>query len=144
MQEYTATIEIPKGCDRRIHMSYDKSGFIDLGSIKEQIPINEGVMPVHYGYINNTINKIEGDEIDVLVFSNKDFKTGDQVEIKVIGMITRADGDHKIIAIDETVDDEVFNSLPEQEKKLILDYFGYKSPIISIDSKESAILSLNK
>lgn len=28
--KYSAVIEIPKGSDRRIHMSYDNSGFIDL------------------------------------------------------------------------------------------------------------------
>jgi len=69
--QHIATIEIPKGSDRRIHMSYDKSGFVDLGPIKDQIPVNEGVTPVCYGYIDGTLNKKEGDEVDVIVFSNK-------------------------------------------------------------------------
>ena len=72
--KYTATIEIPKGCDRRIHLSYDRVNFIDLGPIKDQIPINDGVMPVHYGYINNTLNKDEGDEVDVIVFDKINFR----------------------------------------------------------------------
>ena len=54
-----AIIEIPKGSDRRIHMRNDGSGFEDFGPIKEKIPINDGIMPVAYGYIENAINKKE-------------------------------------------------------------------------------------
>lgn len=95
--QYIATIEIPKGSDRRIHMSYDKSGFIDLGPIKEHIPVNEGVMPVHYGYIEGTVNKEEGDEVDVIVFSKNPYNTGDKVEIEILGSFVRKDGDHKMM-----------------------------------------------
>ena len=68
-------------------MSYDKSGFIDLGPIQGQVPINEGVMPVHYGYIDNTLNGKEADEVDVLVFSKKGYNTGDKVEIEIVGLL---------------------------------------------------------
>jgi hypothetical protein len=56
--QYTATIEIPKASDRRIHMRYDKTGFIDLGPISEHITVNGGVMPVHYGYIAGLLTKM--------------------------------------------------------------------------------------
>lgn len=138
--QYTATIEIPKGSDRRIHMSYDKSGFIDLGPIIDQIPVNHGVMPVHYGYMNGTMNKEEGDEVDVVIFSKMPYKTGDTVHIEILGALIREDGDHKIIARDTTEDDTVFEKLPEAERTLIMDYIGYKSPIISVDTKEQALL----
>jgi inorganic pyrophosphatase len=137
--QYIATIEIPKGSDRRIHMSYDNSGFIDLGPIKEHIPINEGVMPVHYGYIEGTMNKEEGDEVDVIVFSKKSYSTGDKVEIEILGTLIREDGDHKVVARDSSVDDEVFQKLSGTERKLIVDYMGYKSPIVSVDTKEQTL-----
>ena len=137
--KYTAIIEIPKGSDRRIHMSYDNSGFIDLGPIKEQISINNGIMPVHYGYIENTINKIEKDNIDVLVFSNYFYKTGDEIQIKIIGMLNREDGDHKVIAVDSTIPINSFNEISSGEKELILKYFGYKSKIISINDEKTAL-----
>ena len=139
---YIATIEIPKGTDRRIHLSYDKSGFVDLGPIKEQIPINEGIMPVHYGYIDNTLNVSEDDEVDVLVFSQKTYNTGDRVEVEILGMFVREDGDHKIIARDDSEVNSVFEKLSEIDRKLIMDYFGYKSPITFVDSKDNAILYL--
>ena len=114
-------IEIPKGSDRRIHMSYDGSGFKDYGPIKEKIPVNEGVMPVCYGYIENAINKTEKDNVDAIIFSNKQYHTGDKIEVEVIGMLNREDGDHKIIAIDNSAPYANFSDVPTQERKLILD-----------------------
>ena len=137
--QYIAIIEIPKGSDRRIHMSYDKSGFIDLGLIKEHVPVNEGVMPVHYGYIEGTVNKEEGDEVDVIVFSNKPYNTGDKIEIEILGSLVRKDGDHKIIAHDTSESESVFKDLSEMDRKLIMDYMGYKSPIVSVDTREQAL-----
>lgn len=137
--KHKAVIEIPKGCDRRIHLSYDGVNFIDLGLIKEEIPINEGVMPVHYGYIENTVNKTEKDNIDVIIFSNKTYESKDKTDIEIIGMLTRKDGDHKVIAIDNSFFINDFNDIEEKEKNLILEYFGYKSKIISIDNKEKTL-----
>lgn len=138
-RKFSSIIEIPKGTDRRIHMAYDKSGFVDLGPIKDQIPVNDGIMPVHYGYINNTLNKDEGDEVDVLVFSEISYKTGDQVEIEIIGMLTREDGDHKVVAIDKTKTIETLDDLSKDDLGLVLEYFGYKSKIIAQEGKEEAL-----
>lgn len=142
--KYTATIEIPKGTDRRIHMSYDKSGFIDLGPIKDHITVNDGVMPVHYGYIDGTKNIEEGDEVDVIIFSKNNYKTGDKVEIEILGMLIREDGDNKVIARDNSEVDSIFEDLAESERKLIIDYIGYKSPIVHIDSKLNTLEYINK
>ena len=132
-----AVVEIPKGCDRRIHLSYDGINFIDLGLIKEQIPVNEGVMPICYGYIENTINKIEKDNIDVIIFSNKSYHSKDKIDIEIIGMLNMEDGDHKVIAVDDSVTFKDFNEINTKERNLILEYFGYKSKIISIDNKNN-------
>ena len=137
--EYLAVIEIPKGSDRRIHMSYDRSGFIDLGPITDQIPINDGFMPAAYGYLPLFINKKEKDEVDVIIFSKNKYKTGDKIGIKIFGMFTREDGDHKILARDNSVVFENFIELPSEERQLLLDYFGYKSKITAVDDKETAL-----
>ncbi len=123
--KYKAIIEIPKDSDRRIHMKYDGSGFEDFGPIKDKISVNDGVMPVAYGYIKGAINKVEKDNVDVLVFSDKTYKTGDTVEVKVIGLLNREDGDHKIIAIDDSVSYKDFLEITQSERELVLDYFGY-------------------
>ncbi len=137
--KYKAVIEIPKGCDRRIHMAYDGSGFIDLGPIKDQISVNDGIMPIHYGYIEKAINKEEGDEVDVIIFSTRSYKTGDTLDVEIIGMLTRKDGDHKLIASDESTEIKDFGDISQEEKDLILKYFGFKSEVISIDPKEKAL-----
>jgi inorganic pyrophosphatase len=144
--KYIAIIEMPRGTNRRIHLAYDKSGFVDLGPIVDQVPVNEGVMPVHYGYIEGTKNETEGDEVDVIVFSKNSYKTGDRVEVEILGSLVRKDGDHKIIAHDSSESNLVFKNLSEAEQKIIVDFMGYKSPIISIDSKEQAeeYVQLNK
>jgi len=136
---YLAVIEIPKGSDRRVHMSHDKSGFIDFGPIKEQIPVNDGVMPVCYGYIDNTLNKDDEDNVDVIIFSRRHYGTGDKVLVEIIGMLNREDEDHKLIAIDDSIEIKNFTEIEENERNLILEYFGYKSKISSIDPKEVAI-----
>lgn len=142
--KYSAVIEIPKGCDRRIHLSYDGINFIDLGLIKEQIPINDGVMPIHYGYIENTTNEIEKDNVDVIVFSNNNYNSEDKVEIEIIGMLNREDGDHKVIAVDSSLKIQSFDEIADDERSLILAYFGYKSAVISIDDKSKTIAYLER
>lgn len=97
-----AIIEIPKGDDRRRHLKNDKSGFIDLGLIKDIIIVNDGIMPVHYGYIPETLNEKEGDEIDVLVLSDKSLEVGQEIEVDPIALIRREDEDDKVVAIDES------------------------------------------
>jgi len=143
MKKYRAVVEIPKGSNRRIHLSYDGTDFVDLGLISNEIPINNGVMPVCYGYIENTINDVEKDNVDVIIFSNKSYKTKDKIDIKIIGMLNREDGDHKIIATDESVLINDFDDIKQVERNLILKYFGYKSKIISIDNRIAAMEYLN-
>lgn len=123
--KYKAIIEIPKGSDRRIHMQSDGSGFKDFGPIKERIPVNDGIMPVAYGYIENAINKTEWDNVDVIVFSNNHFDTGDSVVVEVIGLLRREDGDHKVVATDESVSYANIADILEEDMDLILRYFGH-------------------
>jgi inorganic pyrophosphatase len=135
--KYKAVIEIPKGSDRRIHLRTNGSGFEDFGPIKEKIPINEGVMPVAYGYIENVINKTEGDNVDAIIFSNQEYKTGDEIDVEAIGLLRREDEDHKIIAVDDSVSYKSFSEVPLQERTLILDYFSYTHKITVEDAAKA-------
>lgn len=137
--KYIGVVEIPKGCDRRIHKSNETGEFLDFGPIKEEIPINEGKMPVCYGFLKNIINKIEGDEVDLLIFSSKEYKTRDEINVELLGMIEREDGDHKVVAKDSSVLISNLKEIDTSEWNLILDYFGFKHKITSILGKEKAI-----
>ncbi len=134
-----AIIEIPKGDDKRRHIKNDKSGFIDLGPIKDIIPVNDGIMPIHYGYIPGTLNKKEGDEIDILVLSDEMLRVGQKIEVEPIALINREDGDDKIVATDETRRSvKKWNDIPENERELIESFFSYHHKFRSIDDAETA------
>lgn len=138
-------IEMPKGDDRRRHLQHDKSGFIDLGLIKEVIPVNNGLMPVNYGYIPETVNETEGDEIDVLVLSERILNIKEEIEVNPIALIKRADGDDKVVAVDETRGQtKTWADITEEERDLIISFFSYHSKIDVIESAEVANEYLQK
>lgn len=132
-------IEIPRGDDRRRHFKFDKTGFIDLGPTKDIIPVNDGIMPVHYGYIPGTLNKKEGDEIDVLVLSEKVTVVGQEIEVEPIALIKRADGDDKVVAVDESRKSiKSWNDIPDDERKLIEEFFSYHHKFLLIGDAKAA------
>jgi len=134
-----AIIEIPKGDDRRRHLKHDKSGFIDLGPIKDVIPVNDGVMPIHYGYIPETLNELEGDEIDILVLSDNETEVGQEIEVEPIALILREDGDDKVVATDGTRGMiRNWDDIPETERGLIKEFFGHNHRILSVENAETA------
>ena len=135
---YPAIIEMPRGEDRRIRMAFDGSGFVDLGPRKERIAINDGIMPFNYGYIEHATNKTEGDNLDVIILSKKRYKTGDKAYVEIIAMLTRENGDHKLIAADDSLGYTSFSDVPIKERNMIVGYFGYKSKITSVEDKEHA------
>ena len=126
-----AIIEMIKGDRIRRHLKYDKSGLVDLGLIKDVIPINDGVMPVHYGYIPATFNN-EDEEIDILIFSDKDLEVGEEIEVEPIALIIRADGDDKVIAVDDSVNLKSWPDVPAGERELIEKFFSYHHEFKSI------------
>jgi inorganic pyrophosphatase len=142
-------IEIPKGDDRRRHLSHDKSKMLDLGPTKRVIPVNKGIMPIAYGFIIGTLQMEESaknpneipDEVDILVYSKRDFKVGEKTSTTPIAIMARKDGDHKVVAVDSTTIRKIrkWGDIPLGERDLILKYFGYKSPIISVRGASAAV-----
>ena len=133
-----AVIEIPKGDNRRRHLNYAQTAIEDFGPIKDVIPVNDGVMPVAYGYLLGTLNKDEKDNVDVIVFSSSEFDVGDKVEVEPFAILRRADNDHKILATDETMGITLWEDVKKEERDLLLEYFGYKHPITAVENKQSA------
>jgi inorganic pyrophosphatase len=128
-----AVIEIPKGDDRRRHYVSERKEFVDFGSIKEIIPVNGGAMPVDYGFLPGTLNQKEGDEIDVLVLSKQNLRVGSEVEVEPIALLLRADGDDKIVAVDQTMaGTKSWEGVGADLKKIIIEYFGFQHKIVSI------------
>lgn len=137
-----AIIEIPKGNDQRWHLNFARTKIENFGPIKDVIPVNDGKMPVAYGYLENVFNHEETNEegikenLDVLVFSNKSFGIGESIDVAPFAMFVREDGDHKVISHDETFLLEKWEDIPLAERDLIIEFFGYKSKIKEIVDKE--------
>lgn len=146
-------IEIPKGDDRRRHLSYDKKTMLDLGPTKDVIPVNNGIMPIAYGFIIGTLQKDEAakhpgeipDEVDILLYSKKNFSVSETTSATPIAFITREDDDHKVVAVDSTTKGiKKWTDIPSDERDLILRYFGYKSPVKKIEGVREAIEYIEK
>lgn len=141
--KYTATIEIPKDSDRRIHKGNqpDNLGqFVDFGPISDKITANNGRMPLAYGFIENTTGSDgEGDEVDVMIFSENEFKTEDTVEITPFAMMVREDGDYKVLAHDETMQINSWEEVPADMQKILMDFNGFKLPIVGIKNAEETV-----
>lgn len=144
--KYIATIEIPKESTRRIHKGnqpHNMGIFEDFGPISDKITANNGRMPLAYGFINDTTSGDSiykyPDEIDVMVFSNNEFKTADTVEIFPFAMMVREDGDYKVLAHDETMSINSWDAVPTEMQKTLMEFNGFKLPIIEIKGKEETI-----
>ncbi len=134
-----AVIEIPKGDDRRRHYVAQKKEFVDFGPIKEIIPVNNGVMPVDYGFLPDTRNIKEGDEIDVLVLSKEKLSVGQSLDVEPVALLRRDDGDDKIVAADRTTCGiKKWEDIDAESRKTIVGYFGFRHKIVSIESSDCA------
>ena len=133
-------IEIPKGDGRRIHLDYSRTFFIDLGPTKNVIPVNDGIMPIAYGFVIGTKGKEAGenDELDALLYSKKSFNIGDRTKASPIAVLNLENNDHKVVFTDNS-EVKSWKDLPQKERELLLKYFGYKSPIKRVDNKTEAL-----
>jgi inorganic pyrophosphatase len=74
-----------------------------------------------------------------MIFSSKEYKTGDEVHVEIIGLLKREDEDHKIMAVDDSVTIKSFSEVPIKERGLILEFFGYASKILSVEERDKAV-----
>jgi len=56
---------------------------------------------------------------DCMLMSTKEYDLGDEVEIKLIGMFKRNDGDHKYIVVEESREVNDYEELSEEEKEAL-------------------------
>lgn len=143
---YTATIEIPKNSDRRIHKGnqpHNMGIFEDFGLLSDKIKANDGRMPLAYGFINGTESTDSTyafiDEVDVMIFSEKEFKTEDTVEITPFATMMREDGDYKVLAHDDTMQIDSWDQVPADMQKTLMEFNGFKLPIVEVKGKEETI-----
>ena len=139
-------IEIPKGDDRRRHLSRDKKRMLDFGPMKNLVPVNNGREPMAYGFIIGTKSQKDGDELDVLVYSKRGFRIGESVNATPIAMLMRGNEDHKVIAVDGTTRRNIkkWSDVPKTERDLLVRFLSYTTTIKSIKGAKATISYIDK
>lgn len=115
MLKLNIIVEIPKGSN----LKYEYNRKTKKIEIDRKLDEND-VYPQAYGFIPEALDW-DGDELDVLVFSTKEFKPGTHVKVKIVGameMIDDGKTDTKLLAVN--LDDKKYcdiNDYKELPKK---------------------------
>lgn len=94
---YEVTIENPLGSTVRTVFEPGR-GWVESG------PAFDAPLPAEYGFIPGTHNPADGDPADVLVIGYGPTFPGCSYRVRSIGLLLRADGDHKVLAVPHTAD----------------------------------------
>ena len=54
--------------------------------------------------------------LDVIIMTDKEYRLGEEERVKIIGVFTRNDGDHKLVGVLENSNIEDLSELSEKEK----------------------------
>tara|TARA_B100001173_G_C15798294_1_gene466508 strand:- start:72 stop:728 length:657 start_codon:yes stop_codon:yes gene_type:complete len=154
---YNAVIEIPAGSNEKWEVSKDGELIkLEFKNGKPRI-INYIGYPVNYGFIPKTLLPTseggDGDQLDILVFSQSPLQRGQVVEVKIIGMLKMKDKgllDNKILAIlDDNSGFYRINSLNQLDNQYpgILEiiriwFSNYKETIPLIDGYEKKVKTI--
>lgn len=90
MMRLSMVVEWSKGSPFRYAW---KEGRLALVAVDQPAPVN-------YGLIPGLINPADGEEVDA-VYLGPPLPPGTQVEGEVVGMVWLADGDHKLVLVNE-------------------------------------------
>lgn len=124
MKELKVNIEIPKGSS--VKYEYDRA----TGKMVVDRILREGfAYPANYGYVGEALDW-DGDELDVLVYSDETFVPGAQLTARLVGamkMIDDGETDTKLIAVhaDDYRLDEIktLEDLPKKFLKEVETFF---------------------
>ncbi|MCX2726938.1 inorganic diphosphatase [Thermomicrobium sp. 4228-Ro] len=84
--------------------------------------------PANYGYLVGTYNPSDDDALDVIVLAGEPLPTGTRVTVRPVGLLRRASGDDKIVAV--RCDDPRYGSVrrlaevPAEDLDRILGWFA--------------------
>lgn len=87
-----AIIEDPKGSTTHVEFNSTTQQYEEVH--KFSIP-----WPFHYGFLKDTYVSIDGDPLDIAIFSELQTETGQEMQVRIIGALLVKDGDHKILAV---------------------------------------------
>jgi len=120
--QFTAKIEQTFAYQKRMKYIAETDSFIakdcdSLGFVKN--------VRQPYGWLKQSGTPPQP-HLDVYIMTQRDFELGDEVEVRIIGVFWRADGDHKLVGVtlDRSISD--FSELSDVEKEDMCRLYGGK------------------
>jgi inorganic pyrophosphatase len=116
--------------------------------IEKPHPHSSEPWPASYGYIPETHNPADGDELDILVLATEPLETGSRVQARPVGLLLRPDGDDKVIGVlvgdPDFGDISRFQDIPSRETQSIEDWFAAWSQVGQWRDEAMAIARIKK
>lgn len=110
---YTMVIEQTKAYPKRMEYVPETNSFQETDSYS-LFHVRNFHQP--YGWIKESGTPPQP-HWDVILMSDKDFNLGDEVEVQIIGVFMRNDGDHKYLAVEKTRGIDDIEQLEQSEKE---------------------------
>jgi inorganic pyrophosphatase len=143
MTEQIVVIEDPRGSVVRHH--WDDAG---QEWIERPHPHTSSPWPVNYGYLPETRNPADDDDLDAMVLASNPVPTGARVVVRIVGLLQRPDGDDKLLGV--LKDDPAFRNItrlqevPQSELQAIETWFAEWGPVGQWQDEEQAIVRLEQ
>ncbi len=120
--QFTAKIEQTFAYQKRMKYIAETDSFIakdcdSLGYVKN--------VRQPYGWITESGTPPEP-HLDVYIMTERDFQLGDEVEVRIIGVFRRIDGDHKLVGVTSDRNISDFSELSDSEKEDMRRLYGGK------------------
>ena len=97
-----------------MRMEYDgETGIFHESEYRSLAAVRGFTMP--YGWIKESGTPPQP-HWDCILLSDRDFALGDEVEIEVVGLLERTDGDHKYIAVEHSRSISDLSEITEEER----------------------------
>lgn len=96
-KSFLLDVVIENPLDSTVRTVYEEGrGWVETGLVFKT------PLPAEYGFIPDTLNPADGDPADVLVIGWGPTFPGCRYQVRPIGLLLRADGDHKVLAVPHT------------------------------------------
>ncbi len=109
---YTAKIEQTHEYSRRMKYIAESDSFVEEDSASI-FHVRNVLQP--YGWIMES-GTPPCRHLDVIIMTDKEYRLGEEERVKIIGVFTRNDGDHKLVGVLENSSIEDLSELSEKEK----------------------------
>jgi deoxyribonuclease V len=102
-------------------------------------------MPVHYGCSTALINSADREWLDVMLFDDRNRRRGERLIVRVVDVLERADGDHKLLALPVDIDRAaVEHRLAAIREEIFAFYVAVERPVTHWGGEDRALAIIDE